>query len=80
MSSSIFERDMLDQHPVKSSIWLCYIDDIFMIWKESEDKLEEFLTYINTAIQLTHAYSFKSVNFLDVLVTLTDDGTISTDL
>ena len=77
-----FERSMLNQYHIKPSIWLRYIDDIFMIWNESKDKLKDFLAYINTvnpAIQFTHAYSFKSVNFLDVLVTLTDDGTISTD-
>ena len=78
---SIFERNMLIQYPTKPSIWLCYIDDIFMIWNESEDKLNDFLAYINTQpIQLTHLYSIKSVNFLDVLVTLTNDGTISTDI
>ena len=83
MFLSIFERAMLDQYPNKPSIWLRYTDDIFMIWNDSEDKLKDFLAYINTvnpAIIITHAYSFKSVNFLDVLVTLTDDGTISTDL
>ena len=54
-----------------------------MIWNDSEDKLKDFLAYINTVnpvIQFTHANTFKSVNFQDVLVTLTDDGTISTDL
>ena len=74
---------MLDQCPIKPSIWLLCIDDISIISNESEDKLTDFPTYIitvNPAFQFTHAYSFKSVNFLDVLVTLTDDGTISTDL
>ena len=74
---------MLDQYPIKPPIWLRYIYDISMIWNDSDDKLEDVLTYINTvysAIQFTQAYSFKSVNFLDVLVTLTDDETISTDL
>ena len=83
MFLSIFERDMLDQYPTKPSIWLRYIYDIFMIWYENEDKLKDFLANINTvnaAIHFTHAHSFKSVNFMDVLVTLTDDGTISTDL
>ena len=81
--SPIFERDLLDEYPIKPSIWLRYIDDIFMTWNESEDKLNDFLAYINTvnpAIQFTHAHSFKSVDLLDVLVALTDDGTISTDL
>ena len=74
---------MLNQYPIKPSIWLRYVDDIFMIWNESEDKLKDFLAYINAvhpAIQFTHAHSFKSVNFLDVLVNFTNDGTISTDL
>ena len=81
--SSIFERDLLDQYPIKPSIWFFYIDDIFMIWNDSENKHKDFLTNINTvnpAIQFTHAYSLKSVNFLDVFVTLTNDGTISADL
>ena len=70
---------MLDQYSTKPSTWLHYIDDIFMMWNESEDRLKYFLAYINavdTAIQFTHAYSCKSVSILDVLVTLTDDGTI----
>ena len=80
---SIFEHNMLNQYPIKPSISLRYVDDIFMIWNDSEDKLKDFLAYINTvnpAIQFTHAHSYKSVIFLDVLVTLTNDGTISTDL
>ena len=59
------------------------VDDIFMIWNDSEDKLMDLLAYINTAnpaIQFTQAHSLKSVNFLDVLVALSNDGTISTDL
>ena len=73
---------MLNHYPTKPSIWPRYVDDIFMIWNDSKDKLMDFLAYINTvnpAIQFTHAHSCKSANFLDVLVTLTKDGTISTD-
>ena len=36
---SIFEHDMLNQYPIEPSIWFRYIDDILMIWDESEDKL-----------------------------------------
>ena len=74
---------MLNQYPIKPSIWLRYVNDIFMTWNDSEDKLKDFQAYINTvnpAIQFTYAHSFKSVTFLDVLVTLTNEGTISTDL
>ena len=38
-SLSMFERDLLSQYPIKPSIWLSYIDDIFKIRNESEDKL-----------------------------------------
>ena len=80
---SIFERNLLNQCAVKPSIWLRFIDDVFMIWTEGEDKLKEFLSYINTvhpAIQFTHEYSSQSVNFLDVSVTLEHDGSVTTDL
>ena len=49
----------------------------------SETAIGTKLAYINAAnpaIQFTPAHSIKSVNFLDVLATLTNDGTISTDL
>ena len=32
----------------KSFNWVCLIDDTFMNWKDSEEKLEEFFTYLNT--------------------------------
>ena len=38
---SIFERNMLNQYPIKLSIWHRYIDD-------SEDKFKDFLAYTNT--------------------------------
>ena len=65
---STYERDMLNQYPIKPSIWLRYVDDIFMVWNEREDKLKDFLAYINTVIQFTHAHSFRGVNFLVVVV------------
>ena len=74
---------MLNQYHIKPSIWLRFVDDILMMWNDSEDKLKDFFAYINTdnpAIQFTHALSFESVNFMDVLVTITNDGTISTDI
>ena len=74
---------MLNQYPIKPSIWCCYIDDIFTILNDGVDKLKDFLASINTvnpAMQFTPTHSLRSVNFLDVLVTLTNDGTISTDV
>ena len=34
---SIFERNMFNQYSTKPSIWLRYVDDIFLIWNDSED-------------------------------------------
>ena len=83
VTQTCFLSALLNQYPIKPSIWLRYIDDILTMWNESEDKLKDILTYINMinpAIQFTQAYSFKSINFLDALVTLTADATVSKDL
>ena len=41
------ENDFLDSEIVKPWLWLRYIDDIFVIWAEGEDKLEGFLNRLN---------------------------------
>ena len=51
-------------------MWLRYIDDIFFIWTEGENKLESFLRRLNTFhpnIKFTHEKSKTSINFLDVV-------------
>ena len=81
LSLFISERHLLDLYPNKPFILLRYIDDIIMIWNDSQDEHKDFLTYINAVkpvIQFTHAYSIKSDNYLDVIVTLIDDGITST--
>ena len=45
---------------------LRYIDDIFFIWTEGEDKLEGFLNRLNnfnSNLKFTHEKSKFSVNF-----------------
>ena len=47
-----------------------YIDDIFLIWPHSEDRLVQFITHINRAnksIQFTHEKSQEEIVFLDVI-------------
>ena len=41
------EIDFLETQAVKSLVWLRYIDEIFFIWNESEEKLDEFLENLN---------------------------------
>ena len=69
------EIDFLETQVVKPLVWLRYIDDIFFIWNESEEKLDEFLENLNNFhpnLKFTSEKSKKSVNFLDVKVSLTD--------
>ncbi len=51
--------------------WKRYIDDIFFIWKESEDQLKEFHNFINTNsrhLKFTIEYVKRKMHFLDILV------------
>ena len=76
------ENEFLDSELVKSWLWLRYIDDVFFIWTESEEKLEGFLNGLNDFhpnLKFTHEKSKSSVNFLDVSVSIVDSK-IETDL
>ena len=81
---------MLPQKTLKSTLsemlffhtWWRYIDGIFMIWTHSVDDLQTFTTYLNNihpTIKFTSNYSFTSIPFLDVNVSLIN-GKITTDL
>ena len=66
-----FETKALNNWPLKPLIWLRFIDDIFMIWTHGEDKLEEFITYLNgihPTIKFTSEHSYTHISFLDTTV------------
>ena len=70
------ENKFLDSEIVKPWLWLGYMDDIFFIWAEGEDKLEGFLNRLNNFqpnLKLTHEKSKPSVNFLNVSVSIADN-------
>ena len=76
------EADLLEQSPVKPHTWRRFIDDIFMIWTEGEERLKTFMEYMNSfhdTIKFTFEWSYTRVRFLDVSVML-DNRVISTDL
>ena len=76
------EREFLELEDIKPWVWLRYIDDIFFIWTESENKLESFLQRLNTFhpnLKFTHKKSKTSDNFLDVVVRI-NGGKFETDL
>ena len=63
--------------------WVCFIDDIFLIWNGHNDSLAEFIEYLNgmvPSIKFTHEVSHYSVNFLDTKVIKDTRGNISTDV
>ena len=45
---------------------------MFFIWNESEEKHEQFLNNFHPNLKFTSEKSKKSVNFLDVIVSLID--------
>ena len=80
---SIFERALLNGSLYDPDLWLRFIDDIFAIWTHGETKLKEFIKFINSfnpSVQFTCDYSSTSVNFLDVSISVNEDGSLTTDL
>ena len=74
------ENEFLDSEIVKPWLWLRYIDDIFFIWTEGEDKLEGFLNRLNNFLsnfKFTHEKSRSSVSFWMVSIV---DNKLETDL
>src|SRR5699024_8771868 len=60
--------------------YLRYIDDIFIIWTDTEDALHNFINSFNRFhknIKFTSHVSKTEINFLDVTVSISD-STIST--
>ena len=76
------EKWVYTQNP-QPSLWLRYIDDIFMIWDHGKDKLNDFLHHLNTChrtIKFTSEISQTHVNFLDTTVKRDSEHKLYTDL
>ena len=64
-----FEKKMLASFPHKPLVYFRYIDDIFMIWTEGEDTLNQFFNHcnsLNPSIQFEQTISNTNIPFLDV--------------
>lgn len=67
----LIEQLALTNADPKPSIWLRYIDDIFMVWEHSREALDAFLAELNMlhpTIRFTHEVSDTEIAFLDVTV------------
>ena len=72
----------LGQIELKPCLWWRYIEDIFFLWENGEEKLKEFIEHLNVKypiIKFTAKWSQTSINFLDVPFSL-KDGKVTTDL
>ncbi|XP_054871029.1 uncharacterized protein LOC118470507 isoform X2 [Amphiprion ocellaris] len=60
-----------------------YIDDLFFIFTGTTEQLQEFHQYLNSTnpnIKLSLEFSNKEINFLDLLISLDEQGSIHTSL
>nr|XP_023022390.1 uncharacterized protein LOC111510687 [Leptinotarsa decemlineata] len=67
-----FEKKAMDTFDFKTTFWLRYVDDTFVIWRHWRNRLNLFLDHINAqhpSIKFTIATEQEQlIDFLDVLV------------
>ena len=73
---SKLESDLLERALTKPIFWRRFIDNIFFVWTEGEERL---MNSFHDTIKFTFSWLSEQVNFLDVNVVLSD-GIVSTDL
>ena len=76
------ETEFLKTRSIKPWVWKRFIDDVFLIWTNSEENLERFLKELNgfhPSIKFTFQKSKMKVNFLNVVIKI-KNGRLSTDL
>ena len=89
------ERELLNLHHVKPTLWLRYIDDIlciyqgsnindiFCIYQGSKAEAQNFLLFLNSyhnTIMFTTDISTSTVNLLDVTMKVNETGHLTTTL
>ena len=79
----VLETKMLQECDWKPWIWWRFLDDIFFIWMHGEQRLREFLNFINSyynTIKYTWDWSMSQVSFLDVTISKDVGGSVFTDV
>ncbi|KAM4038422.1 uncharacterized protein ACNLHF_016745 [Anomaloglossus baeobatrachus] len=81
-----WEREVFgDGVPASSHVqcWLRFIDDIFVIWGGTALELEGFVRHLNSNsynIYLTYQADPSRVDFLDIGISINDQGLLTTDI
>ena len=76
------ETEFLKTQAIQPWLWKRLIDDIFFVFKDSEENLNKFLKDLNEFhpnVKFIYEKSKEEINFLDLFIKLTD-GKIVTDL
>jgi len=66
--------------PVDASCWKRYIDDVFLLWTNTREELDDFVSFINSvhpSIKFTVTVSTSQVPFLDLEIKFRDRYLIS---
>ena len=67
----IWRKTYLPSNQKQFCKYLCYVDDIFMVWIKSGSELRQFMNEINQkhqSIKFDFTFSKESIEFLDTLV------------
>jgi hypothetical protein len=78
-----FEDKYVYTYHTQPTLWLRYIDDIFLLWEHTQEELSTFINHHNTChptIKFTSETSKDKVSFLDTNVHITPNGTLYTSL
>ena len=78
-----FEEKYVYTYPKQPSLWLRYIDNIYMLWPHGLQELYKFIDHLNSrqeTISFTHNISEFSADFLDTTVKHTPGMEHSVDL
>ena len=69
------ETEFLKAQIIKPWLWKRFIDDIFIIWTDSEKNLNKSLKDLNEFyrnLKFTHEKPQEKINFLDLIITISD--------
>ena len=73
-----FETQAIQSAHLQSSLWLCYVDNTFVIWPHNREELNKFLQHINQQLQsikfTMEVEQNNSIPFLDIRVTKKGQG------
>ena len=70
---AVLEEEFLSNRPLRPTLYVRYIDDIFMIWEHSTEDLTTFYNDFNScsqSIKFTMETSKEEISFLDVSVSI----------